>query len=130
MSREKVSRKMTALSDAPPLPLPPLPPQEPKVKSPVPGLGALFHLSVSAVAVWAAGMGLHYGYHLSVPFMPTWLSLMAGLLTLGHGSSIMASAWHYERGRTAAQIAAQVRAGELAVEALAPQVLGNLKGAL
>lgn len=113
----------------PPLQAPPKapsPPGQPTATAQRLAFHVVTTVPLSGLMAWVGGVAAHSGYHLSVPFLPTWLLFIVAAVAAGHFTGLVGAVWHHEKGLTAAQLAAQVRAGELTVEHLAPTVLAQL----
>jgi hypothetical protein len=109
---------MTAQTEA--LPGPPVPKPQAGAEKVGAFIGsAISGGTLSALASWVAGTAVSSGWHVSLPFLPTWLLVLVGLLVAGHFTSVVAYFWHVEKGKTAAQIAAQVKGAEVIAEGLA-----------
>lgn len=81
--------------------------------------------TLTALASWAGGVALRSGYHINVPFLATWLGLMVAAVTTGHFTHVVSSMWHFEKTRSAAQIAAQAKVAEVLAEAAAKDYLAK-----
>lgn len=138
MSREKVTRLMSAMTEAidltgggqePPLQAPPKAPS-PADKPSSTGYRLAYRLGASVplggALSWVVGVAAHTGYHVSVPFLPTWLIFIVATVAAGHFSGLLSAAWHYEKGKSAVQLASQIRAAELFAEHTAPAILKQL----
>ena len=73
------------------------------------------------------GVAASRGWHVSLPFLPTFLGYLVALLGTSHFSHVAASTWHAEKGRTAAQIATQVKTAEVIAEDAAKIYLAHQK---
>jgi mRNA-degrading endonuclease toxin of MazEF toxin-antitoxin module len=69
-------------------------------------------LAVSALVSWAGGDAAWHGWHVSMPFLPTWLLLMSAVLTVSVLAYIVATHWHTVKADTAAEIATKTKAAE------------------
>lgn len=64
----------------------------------------VLHGGGSALVTWLAGIGLHSGYNVSVPFLGTWASVMAGLIVVGHYAYVASSGFHLSKVDWQAQL--------------------------
>jgi hypothetical protein len=103
------------------------PPRAPKAQAPGRFTGQVGSgLLLTAIMSWAGGVAAHYGYHVSAPFLPTWVLLLVAVLGTGHFTHVIASMWHYEKTNNAAQIRLLERSAELYAEEYAKQQLPGL----
>jgi hypothetical protein len=56
--------------------------------------GTLGRIGGSALFTWLAGVGLHSGYGVSVPFLGTWVAAVGGLIVIGHVIGAAAGSFH------------------------------------
>jgi hypothetical protein len=114
---------MTAQTEAPAPTPSPAPPVAPPVLPAVPNSGVAGVLDkfmapivpgliASAIADWGAGVAARYGFHGSLPFLPTWLMLIAALLVVGAVTYLVASHWHAVKVAVAPEIAAKTKLAE------------------
>jgi hypothetical protein len=89
-----------------------------------------FKVGLTAALSWASGVALHHGYHVSAPFMATWMLSMVGLLGANHIAHSVAHAWHSERAEVAPKIAADTKATEVLTEDAAKDYLAARKAGL
>lgn len=70
-----------------------------KASSGLPGIGlALGERALASGAVsWLAGVGLQSGYHVSVPFVGTWVAVFAGFWAIAHGAKGAADGFHLSK---------------------------------
>lgn len=89
---------------------------EAKPKAPPKGAGALANLvtdfGFTAAFAFVAGIALHRGFGVSIPFIPSWLLLLTGLHLAQLAVAQLAHVWHRERVKAdidllAASMAAQ-----------------------
>lgn len=73
----------------------------------------------TALISWLSGLGLHSGYHISVPFLATWAALYAALVTIGHVTGMAADSFHMSKAQAAGLIK---QAENTAVSALAAKL--------
>lgn len=64
----------------------------------------ILHGGGSALVTWLAGIGLHSGYNVSVPFLGTWASVLAGLLVVGHYAYVASTGFHWSKTDWMAQL--------------------------
>jgi hypothetical protein len=113
----------------------PLPPTPPALPQEPPGgqssgvtLNYAVHAIVAALAAWLGGAALSEGWGVHLPFAPTWILLLTGLLTAEHVSDTVARAWHREKVKAAPRIAAANEAARLYVATMGPAILAHLNG--
>lgn len=97
---------------------------KPPVASSTPGntgAGFLAGLLIWAFAVWLAGIGLHRGYNVSVPFLPTYLLAVAGSFVLNGLTRVVAVAWRDIEIEQAPNLAAAQTTGTMAAQRLMGQ---------
>lgn len=90
------------------------------VKAPVPGASALASvisdLGLTAGFAWVGGVALNHGFGVSVPFVATWLLLLAGLWLVQFVTGQLATVWHNARVKADITLIAATMAAQEAIQ--------------
>lgn len=87
--------------------------------------GGAWSTAITALTSWTSGVAAHHGWHISLPFMATWLVLLLAVILSHHFTRIIGCAWHDAKVIAAPEIKMAELAGEKQAEEFLRQLIAQ-----